>query len=182
MLDNAIIKGNLSASLTLVDLSDFQCPYCLRYFTDTYPQIMENYVNAGKIKYDFMHFPLQIHLNAKPAAIAAQCANDQNKFWMFHDKLYSTQSDWKSVSQSDAVNIFKKYASELGLEPSIYNSCIDSKKYDNKINQEIQTNSKFVSWGTPTFYIGNDKVGYTQINGPQPYSSFQQLIGQLLNS
>ena len=88
-LDGAIMKGKADAPVTMVDFSDFQCPFCGRYAATTFPQIMKDYVDSGKVKYAFMQFPLEFHPNAKPSAIAAQCANDQNMFWPFHDKLYS---------------------------------------------------------------------------------------------
>ncbi|HXT83097.1 MAG TPA: DsbA family protein [Verrucomicrobiae bacterium] len=178
-LADAKIKGNSSALVTFVDFSDFGCPFCQRYATTTLPQLMKDYVDTNKIRYAFMQFPLDEHPNAKSAAMASECANDQGKFWQYHNTLFSTQSQWKSLSANDASTDFKKYAVDLGLNPSKFDSCLDSKKYENKINHDIQIGTTYVT-GTPTFYIGNNKNGYTEIDGSQPPSTFQQTIDHLL--
>jgi len=181
-LDGAIIKGKADAPVTFVDFSDFQCPFCQRYANTTLPQIMKDYVDAGKVKYAFMQFPLEFHPNAKPAAIAAQCANDQDKFWPFHNILYSNQDKWQSLSGNETTKVFKQYAATLKLDTAKFNSCVDSKKYDEQITKDTSVGSKYQVSGTPTFYIGNDKKGYTQLVGAQPVSTFKQQIDQLLKS
>jgi protein-disulfide isomerase len=181
-LDGAIIKGKPNAPVTLVDFSDFQCPFCQRYSNTTFPQLMKDYVDTGKVKYAFMQFPLDFHPNAKPAAIAAQCANEQGKFWPFHDVLYSTQDKWQSLSGNETTKVFKQYAATLKLDTAKFNTCVDSKKYDDQITKDTSVGSKYQVSGTPTFYIGNDKKGYTQLVGAQPVSTFKQQIDQLLAS
>ncbi len=175
------IKGNSNALITLVDFSDFGCPFCQRYATTTFPQLMKDYVDTNKIRYAFMQFPLEEHPNAKSAALASECANDQGKFWQYHDTLFSTQPQWKSLSANDVATYFKKYAVDLGLNPLKFDSCFNGKKYENKIDHDIQIGAPYVT-GTPTFYIGNNKDGYTEIDGSQPPSTFQQTIDHLLKS
>ncbi len=181
-IDGAIVKGKPNATVTFVDFSDFQCPFCQRYSNTTYHQLMDEYVDTGKIQYAFVQFPLEFHANAKPAAIAAQCANDQEMFWPFHDRLYSTQDKWQSLSGNETSKIFKKYAIDLKMDPKKFDSCYDSQKYKDKIEKDIQKGSKYQVSGTPTFYIGNNKSGFTQIVGAQPMSTFKQTIDQLLKS
>ena len=142
---------------------------------------IKDYVDTGKIRYAFMQFPLDVHPNAKSAALASECANDQGKFWQYHDTLFSTQSQWKSLSATDAALYFKKYAVDLGLNSIKFDSCFNDGKYENKINHDIQIGASYVT-GTPTFYIGNNKDGYTEIDGAQPSSTFQQTIEQLLKN
>ncbi len=180
-LADAKIRGNFSALITLVDFSDFGCPFCQRYATTTFPQLIKDYVDTNKIRYAFMQFPLDEHPNAKSAALASECANDQGKFWQYHDTLFSTQSQWKSLSANEAATYFKKYAVDLGLNSLKFNSCFNDRKYENKINHDIQIGAPYVT-ETPTFYIGNNEAGYTEIDGSQPSSTFQQTIEQLLKS
>jgi protein-disulfide isomerase len=126
----------------------------------------------------YKEFPLEFHPNAKPAAMAAECANEQGKFWKYHDKLYGDQNTWANQDPTTLKNTFKQYAVSLGLNTANFNACLDSAKYADKIQKESSEGLQNRVDGTPTFYIGNDKVGYTQILGSQPASSFEYLIKQ----
>lgn len=180
-LESAIINGESNATVTLVDFSDFQCSFCERYVNTTLPQIMNEYVDTGKVKYAFMHYPLDYNSNSKPAAMAAQCANDQGKFWEYHDKLFSKQSEWEFLSHNESSEMLKKYAVDLGLDSEKFNPCVDSKKYENKITKDkAEYKNHYNVSGTPTFYIGNERNGYTQFEGAQPISTFKQIIDKLL--
>lgn len=176
------VKGNPNAPVTMVEFSDFQCPFCGRFYTQTLPQIQQNYVDSGKLKLVYRDFPLEsIHPNAKGAAIAAECADEQKMFWPYHDKLFGDQAQWVSLSQSDAADTFKQYASDLGLNPENFNSCLDSQKISDEINQDLQNGSNYGVTGTPAFFIGNDKDGYVMVIGAKPFSAFQQVIDKELS-
>ena len=179
-LDNSPAMGNSNAPVTIVEFSDFQCPFCDAFFTDTLPQIKQEYVDTGKAKFILKEFPLDFHTNARLAANAAECANEQGKFWEYHDVLFKSQSQWENLSNSDASSAFKQSAVDLGLKTSDFNSCLDSKKYDSLVSKESQEGSMYGVSGTPTLYVGNEKNGYTQIVGAQPYSTFKQTIENLL--
>lgn len=176
------VKGNPNAPVTMVEFSDFQCPFCERFFTQTLPQIQQNYVDSGKVKLVYRDFPLEsIHPNAKAASIAAECADDQKMFWQYHDKLFGGQAQWASLSASDATNTFKQYATELGLNSENFNSCLDSPKISDEIDQDLQNGSNYGVTGTPAFFIGNDKDGYVMVIGAKPFSAFQQAIDKELS-
>jgi protein-disulfide isomerase len=178
-IDGAPTKGKADAPVTMVEFADFQCPFCGRFVTDSLQQIMKKYVDTGQVKFVYEQYPLPFHPNAQPAAMAAECANAQGKFWPMHDKLYATQTTWESQDSAAVKNTFKQYAASLGLNAASFNSCLDSSKYSDKIQKQTSLGSQYGVSGTPTFYIGNQKAGYTQIVGAQPITSFEQLIKQL---
>lgn len=176
------INGNPNAPVTIVEFSDFQCPFCARFFAQTLPQIQQDYIDSGKVKLVFRDFPLEsIHANARAASIAGECADDQKKFWPYHDKLFEGQTQWASLSANDAANTFQQYASELGLNSENFNSCLNSQKYSDEVNQDFQNGANYGVTGTPAFFIGNDKDGYVTLIGAKPYSAFQQVIDKELS-
>ena len=180
--DGAPIIGKTNAPITMVEFADFQCPFCGRFASDTFQQIVKNYVDTGKVKFVYKQYPLPFHPNAQPAAMASECATEQGKFWPMHDKLYATQTIWASQDATTVKKTFKEYAVSLGLNAASFNSCLDSNKYSDKIQKESSEGSQYGISGTPTFYIGNQKAGYTQILGAQPLPSFEQMIKQLSSS
>jgi protein-disulfide isomerase len=177
--DGAPVKGKANAPITIVEFADFQCPFCGRFASDTFQQLVQSYVDTGKIKFVYKQYPLPFHLNAQPAAMAAECANEQGKFWPMHDKLYATQTTWPGQDAATVKKTFKEYAVSLELKAASFNSCLDSNKYADKIQKESIQGSQYGVSDTPTFYIGNQKVGYKQLVGAQPLPSFEQLIKQV---
>lgn len=176
------VKGNPNAPVTIVEFSDFQCPFCARFFAETLPQIQQDYIDSGKVKLVYRDFPLEsIHANARAASIAGECADDQKMFWQYHDKLFEGQTQWARLSANDAANTFQQYASELGLNSDNFNSCLNSPKYSDEINEDFQNGANYGVTGTPAFFIGNDKDGYVTLIGAKPYSAFQQVIDKELS-
>jgi protein-disulfide isomerase len=180
--DGAPTKGKADAPVTMVEFADFQCPFCSRFASDTLQQLVKNYVDTGKIKFVYKEYPLPFHSNSQPAAMAAECANEQGKFWPMHDKLYAIQTTWENQDAATVKKTFKEYGVSLGLNAASFNSCLDSNKYSDKIQKQSSEGSQYGVLGTPTFYIGNQKSGYTQIVGAQPLPSFEQLIKQVSSS
>jgi protein-disulfide isomerase len=137
--------GPADAPVTIVEFSDFQCPYCGRFATQTLPQIKQAY--EGKILFVFRDFPLSsIHANAEKAAEAAGCANDQGKFWEYHDILYSNQSALDVAS-------LKSYASQLGLDTATFDECLDSGAHAQEIQKDVQDGTSYGVNGTPAFFV-----------------------------
>jgi protein-disulfide isomerase len=101
--DDWHVQGASSAPVTIVEYSDFQCPYCARYSTETYPEIKAQYIDTGKVRYMFRHFPLSFHSEAELAAQAAECAGEQGKFWEMHDTLFANQSEWAGSADAEAA-------------------------------------------------------------------------------
>jgi len=173
--ENGSVKvlGQENAPVTITDYSDFQCPLCKKYFDETYHTILKNYVETGKVKYVFKHFPLNIHPQAPDAALAAECALEQNKFWEMHDLLYETQSTWSG--KADYISTFKKLAVQLNLNADQFNQCLDSKKHQGNVNKDYQDGLAQGVRGTPTLYI-NDQA----IVGAQDTSVFTSTLDKLL--
>ncbi|MFH1751188.1 MAG: DsbA family protein [Candidatus Micrarchaeota archaeon] len=164
-LEGAAVKGKSDAKITIVEYSDFQCPYCERFYSLTYPSIITDWIDTGKAKIIFKHFPLnQIHPNAQKAAEATECANDQGKFWEMHDIMFENQG---AIQVTD----LKKYAADLKLDTTKFNSCLDSGEKADKVNADLQEGIANGVTGTPSFFINGQNLV-----GAQPYSVFQQAL------
>ncbi|MGL5831579.1 MAG: DsbA family protein [Candidatus Altimarinota bacterium] len=169
------VMGNQNSTVTFLEYSDFECPYCKKYYSESFAKIKANYVDTGKIKYEFKHFPLNIHPKAPEASEASECAADQNKFWEMHDLLFSNQSTWGRSSTH--LEIFKNYAKELNLDTQKFNECLDSHIKAATVQAEYQEGlSKNLS-GTPTIFINGQKIV-----GSQPYSVFENAIENALKA
>ncbi len=160
------IRGDKNAKVTLIEYSDFQCPFCQKVLP-TLEQVMDEY--DGKVRLIYRHFPLSsIHPQAQLAAEASECAAEQGKFWEMHDLLFANQSALDSAS-------LKSYAGKLGLKQAQFDSCLDGGKYTQKVTTQAAAAQASGITGTPGIYVGNQLV-----RGAYPFSTFQQLIdGQL---
>jgi len=169
-LDDDPVLGDENAPVTIVSFEDFQCPFCKRSFDQTFPQLKKEYIDTGKVKYVYRDFPLSFHPEAQPAAEAAECADEQGKFWEMHDLIFQNQA----IMSNSA---YKQWAEQLGLDTAQFNDCLDSGKY----RQEVQSDSNYGSQvgvsGTPTFFING-----IRLVGAQPFEAFKQIIDAELNS
>lgn len=174
-------KGKKDATLTLIEFSDFQCPFCGRHAKDTLPQLVKEYVDTGKLRYAFRDFPLeQIHPNAVKAAEAARCAaeQDKDKFWPMHDQLFANQKDLQAEK-------LPEYAKAVGLDDAKLKACVDSGKYTSAVRDDLAVGTKLDIHGTPTFVLGvsnGDQVkNAVLIRGAQSFDSFKAEINKLLS-
>ena len=165
-------KGDSNAPVTIIEFADFQCPYCGRFFAETKPQIDEQYMQSGKVRFAYFNFAF-LGPESNWAAEAAECAADQNKFWEYHDKLYDSQSG-ENQGAFNKDNL-KKFAEDMGLDTSAFNECLDSGKYTQLIRDESSMASSIGVRSTPTFLINGQAVV-----GAQPFEIFQQTIDPLL--
>jgi protein-disulfide isomerase len=172
--------GSKNAKVTMVEFGDFQCPFCKQYYQQSYAQIKSQYIDTGKVKLIFRHFPLStIHVNAQISAVAAECANQQGKFWEYHDKLYTDgQSDGAGLDKAS----LEKYASSLGLNSGTFgfgknkfNQCLEGNATLSVVNADQAEGTKDGVTGTPTFYING-----VQVVGAQPLTAFQAAIDKAL--
>jgi protein-disulfide isomerase len=159
-------KGPAGAPVTVVEFSDFQCPFCARV-TPTLKKLEEAY--AGKIRIVFRDLPLlSIHKNAAVAAEAAACANEQGKFWDMHDRLFANQAKLTAPE-------LKEHAAALGLDTAAFNTCLDSGKYTAEWRKDSEEANRLGLSGTPAFFI-NGRL----LSGAQPYEAFAQVIDEEL--
>lgn len=167
------VMGQENAPVTITEYSDFQCPLCKKYFDESFQAIVKDYIETGKAKYVFKHFPLNIHPQAVPASLAAECALEQNKFWEMHDELFNRQSEWSG--RPDHLATFKTIASELGLNKDSFDKCLDKRVYLGNVNADYEEGLGKNVRGTPTIYINNQ-----MIVGAQETSKFTNLIDSFL--
>ena len=170
------LLGNPAALVTIIDFSDFQCYLCARYVKATEPLINETYIQSGKVALVFKHLPNR-GFDSMGASLAAQCANDQGKFWEFHQLLYKNQkpidSGWVSKEN------LKKFAVEIsGLDMNKLISCFDSQKYKSFVEKDLALASSFGFQDTPSFIIVNSKDGSNPeiLKGAHPFPSFKTII------
>jgi protein-disulfide isomerase len=160
--------GSPDAPLTIFEYSDFLCPYCTIVAQDTVPQIEEEYVATGKVKLVWKQFPLpQLHGEACiVAAVASECAAEQNAFWDYHDMLFLNNKNITFNTEN-----LKRFAQELGLDTEAFDACLDSEKYINKVAADYDEADRRGATGTPTFFVGQ-----TMVEGAKPYSAFKTAI------
>src|SRR3989344_1300197 len=158
------IEGDPNAPVTIVEFSDFQCPFCGNFYTNTLLQLRTDYIDTGKVKLIYRDFPLSFHPEAQPAAEAAECAAEQGKFQEFHDKIFTNQAIMSSAS-------YKQWAQEFGLNTQQFDDCVSSGKYRAEVQADFSEGQAAGVSGTPTFFINGQKVV-----GAQPYSVFKQII------
>src|SRR3989344_4727057 len=160
--DSDHVRGNPNAKVTLIEYSDFECPFCGRH-VPTITQILDTYPND--VRFIYRHFPLtSIHPNAQKAAEASECASEQGKFWQYHDLLFQNQT-------ALGIANLKQYAGQLGLNQSQFNSCLDSGKYASLVSQQGQEAQTVGVNGTPGTFVNSQLV-----SGAVPFTTFQQLI------
>jgi protein-disulfide isomerase len=175
-------KGAADARVTLVEFTDYQCPFCARHQRGTVPKLLETYVKTGKVKYVVRDFPLEsIHPAAVKAAEAPHCAADGGKYWEMHERLFANP---KALAPDDLV----AHAQALGLDSQAFKGCLDSGKYATRVQQARAEGERAGVRGTPTFFLGltepgSDKItAVTAIRGAHPYASFEAAIEKLLAS
>jgi len=167
-VDDDPVRGLKDAPVTIIEFSDFQCPYSKHYFDETLSMILSNY--SDRIQYVYRDFPVaSIHPNAPKTAEAAQCAFEQGKFWEYHDMLYKNQGKQELAD-------LKAYAVVLGLDERAFNLCLDSGKYAGEVEKDVADGKSYGVYGSPTFFINGRKVV-----GALPYATFRTIIDEELS-
>ncbi len=165
-------KGDENAPVTIIEFSDFQCPFCGRFARETKVQIEEAYVATGKVRFAYWNYAF-LGDESTWAAEAAECAADQGRYWEYHDKLFNEQSG-ENEGGFSKENL-KRFAVELGLDSVLFNECLDSGKYTELIQSDAMIAQQIGVRSTPSFLING-----TPLVGAQPFSAFQQVIESLL--
>lgn len=166
------VKWSTEAAVTLIEYGDFQCPACGSY----YPILKELEKTHGEsVRFVFRHFPLRnIHPNAQAAALAAEAAGQQDKFWEMHDKLFETQTAWGRIT-TNQQKLFEGYAQELGLDLEQFRKDYTDPATAQRINRDLESGKAFGATGTPTFVL-NGK----QIETPADLAAFQKVLDEAL--
>lgn len=166
---NDPVLGAGDAPITIIEFADFQCPYCQRHVLQTYPQLLEDY--GDQIRIIYKDFPLTgIHPQSLPAALAAQCAQEQGKFWEYHDLLFSGRIEL-------GEDAYLAYADELGLDITSFTSCYQGARYSDAVRADYDLGVEYGVNATPTFFING-----IRLIGAQPFSVFANLIDSELSN
>ena len=167
-------RGADSSQINIVEFGDYQCPFCEKFFQETEPQIMQHYVNTGKVKFYFEGIEF-VGPDSLTLAQGSWCADEQGKYYEYHDQIYSNQgrenSGWGTP---DKVKVLA--AGITGLDTQKFNACLDSKKYESRVQELTLFAQKAGVTGTPSSFIGSYKEGYISVTGAQPYDVFKQII------
>ena len=170
--------GSNAAPVTLIEFSDYQCPYCRKFFETTLPTLKAEYIDTGKVRYVFRDFPIDRgHPQARKAAEASHCAGEQGKYWEMHELLFRNQK----ALQGEQL---KKYARSLGLDAPAFDHCLEQGKYAAEVQKDYEDGVAAGIQGTPGFFLGktraDDTVQGIAIRGAQPVTGFRQVIDRLL--
>jgi protein-disulfide isomerase len=170
--DSETVKGNPEAPITIVEFSEYQCPYCKRYVDETYGKLWDEY--GDKIRYIFRDYPLPFHQHAQKTAEAARCGGEQDKYWEYHDLLFERNSEW--ASSEDPNSVLNDFAKELGLDTDQFSECLSSGKYTQAVKDDFKLGQRVGVSGTPSFFI-NGRL----LVGAQPFENFKVIIEEELS-
>ncbi len=165
-------RGDPNAPVTILEFSDFQCPYCGRFFREVEPQIAKQYIASGKVRFGYLHFAF-LGQESLRAAEASECAADQDAFWEYHDKLFNSQNGENRGAFNDKN--LKQFAADLGLDTKTFSQCLDGGKYTQYVQSQVNIGRQIGVQSTPTFLVNGQAV-----IGAQPFDVFQQAIEKSL--
>jgi protein-disulfide isomerase len=174
--DKDVVLGDPNAPVTLVEYGDYQCPFCGRMFSEVEPLLRKNYIETGKLKMVFRNLQF-LGVESTNAGAAALCANDQSKFWAYHDEIYKAEIvDGSENNGNLNRSLFLSLAGKAGLDINAFTACIDSSKYVADVQAETRAANVFGINSTPSNFING-----TQVQGAQPYDAFKVVIDAALN-
>jgi protein-disulfide isomerase len=174
-LNNVPLLGNKDAPLTMVEFTDYQCGFCQRFHTATFPEIRKKYVDSGKVRFFSRDLPLEFHSNAFRAAEAAHCAADQKQFWGMRDRLVANAN---KLTPAD----IETYALDLKLDMAAFKSCVETGKHAGDVKNDVAMASSLRIDGTPSFIIGKstpEGVEGVVVTGALPLEAFEAKLAEL---
>jgi protein-disulfide isomerase len=174
-IQGAYALGSKDAPLTMVEFTDFQCPYCQRFHVSTFAELKRDYIDTGKLRFVSRDLPLEFHPNAMQAAEAGRCAGEQGQFWAMRDRMNA------NPDKLDIASLMS-WAQDLKLNVPGFRACVDSQKYRNAIQGDIQMAQRIGANGTPSFVVGKstaDGVDGELVVGAMPYQLFDQKLKEL---
>jgi protein-disulfide isomerase len=177
-LDAGPVLGSAKAPVTIVEFTDYQCPFCLRFHTATFPDLKKTYIDTGKVRFYSRDLPLEFHSNAERAAEAARCAGDQGQFWKMRDVLGSNPS---KLAAEDIAG----YVKDVNLDAATFQACMDLGKYKKAIESDSKQAMALGINGTPSFIVGRSSAEGVEgevIVGAQPLAGFEEKIKALLEA
>ena len=175
LTSNDVVLGDLKAPVTVIEYSDFQCPYCGRFYSETEQQLRDSYIKSGKVRFVYRHFAF-LGPESKAAAQAVECAKDQGKFWEMHDSIFDSEIiDGQEHNGNLNRNLFVSLAGKIGLNADQYGSCFDEKKYAGKVDRDYAAAQVIGVRATPTLFVNGEKI-----EGALPFEQFKILVDKYL--
>jgi protein-disulfide isomerase len=171
--DSSRIQGSATAPIWVLEVSDYQCPYCKQWHDRTYQQLVREYVATGKVRLAYVNLPLSMHQHAQLAAEASMCAGSLGQYWPYHDALFATQERWEGLP--DARPVFDSLATAVGVDPAAFGACLTNHEMRDLVAADAARMTQAGVQATPTFFIGN-----TKLEGAQPIEAFRQAIDAAL--
>lgn len=177
---SAAVKGAPNARVAVIEFSDYECPFCGRHALNTLPQLAKEYIDTGKVRYVFRNLPLEsIHPNAMRAAVAAECAGEQGKYWQLHDRMFANQ---RALDLTSLAN----HGKAEGLDTTRFQQCVSGDKYSAKVRADQTEAARVGATSTPSFFIavltpGDSRArAVRMIRGAHPYPTFKAAIDSVL--
>jgi protein-disulfide isomerase len=177
---NAPVRGSRTATVALVEFSDFQCPFCARHHAQTWPQLNQEYIDTGRVQFFFVNFPIaELHPQAFKAHEAAACAGEQASYWEMYDRLFANQ---RRFAPADLA----QHAADIGLDMTKFQPCLDTGRTAELVRADLTRAQQLGFSGTPTFLIGTVEPngttvkGLKVITGAQPFAVFKQTLDEML--
>ncbi|TBR08527.1 MAG: DsbA family protein [Candidatus Nitrosotenuis sp.] len=178
-VENDPTIGSKDAKVIFYEFSDFQCPFCRRFFTDSLSQLEKEYIDTGKVLFVYKDFPLtQIHPGALPAAIYSECANKQGKWREFHNAVFNEQNKQGGGTVQFGQAELDQWAKMVGLDATKLASCAQDPSVVAEVQSDQNTGIALGVSGTPSFFIGSTDKGFVNVVGAQPYAVLKQAIDQ----
>src|SRR5438128_12496788 len=149
--------GSDTARVEVTEYSDFECPFCAQFATVQMPVIREQLIAAGRVRWRYRDFPLPGHQYSRYAALVAQCAGEQGRFWEMHDQLFF-HHQW-ALTGKNPRGLFRDFAKAAGLDLAKYDACVDAQRYDGRIQASVEEGTALGVSGTPTFFVNGHRYG-----------------------
>jgi protein-disulfide isomerase len=167
--------GDANARVTIIEFGDYQCPYCRQFWRETFPRLKKEYIDTGKVRFIYRDYPQPVHPEAMLSAIAAECADDQGKYYEFHDKIFREQDRrGRDVVRYRAPEL-KRWASDITLDTTAFNACLDEERHKDEVSKDYKDLEGLGLEGTPIFFV-NGRV----LVGAHPFATFQKVIEDFL--
>jgi protein-disulfide isomerase len=177
-VDDDPALGDPKARVTIIEFGDYQCPFCRVFWKDTFPRLKKEYLDTGKVRLVFRDFPQSVHPEATAAAQAAECAEDQGRYWPYHDKIFREQD--RRGREGEVVGFraadLKRWATDVGLEAAAFNECLDSGRHKDEVVKDYADAAAVGIQGTPVFFVNG-----RALFGAHPFATFQKVIEEELS-
>ena len=174
-IDDDPSLGDPKAPVTIIEFGDYQCPFCRQFWRDTFPRLKKEYIDTGKVRFIYRDYPQAVHPEAMLSALAAECADDQGKYYEFHDKVFREQDRrGRDVVRCRALEL-KRWAADIKLDTAAFNACLDEERHKDEVSKDYKDLEGLGLEGTPIFFVNG-----RGLLGAHPFATFQKLIEEFL--